>query len=126
MIAVDTSTLVAYLAGEEAVDTDHLDTALRRNEVGLPPVVLSEVLSDVRQRSIIESKLAELPLLRPDDGYWRRVGATRGTLLRRKLKARLADAMICQSCLDYDLALLTRDRDFRHFESHCGLKLLLS
>jgi predicted nucleic acid-binding protein len=126
MIAVDSSTLVAYLAGEEASDTDDLDAALRRNEVCLPPVVLSEILSDARQRALVEPVLAELPLLRPDDGYWRRVGATRGTLLEKGLKARLADAMICQSCLDYDVRLLTRDRDFRHFESHCGLQLLLS
>lgn len=72
MIAVDTSTLLAYLAGEVAG-----------------------------------------------------VGALRGVLLAKRLKARLADAMICQSCLDHEVPLLTRDRDFRHFARHGGLQLVL-
>jgi predicted nucleic acid-binding protein len=43
--------------------------------------------------------------------------------LARGIKAPLADALICQSCLDHDAALITRDRDFRPFAKHCGLKL---
>jgi hypothetical protein len=30
---------------------------------------------------------------------------------------------IAQSCIDADVKLITRDRDFRHFATHCGLKL---
>ena len=26
-------------------------------------------------------------------------------------------------CVDHDVALITRDTDFRHFVRHCGLKL---
>jgi predicted nucleic acid-binding protein len=39
------------------------------------------------------------------------------------LKAKVADALIAQSCIDHDVALITRDRGFRHFAKHCGLRL---
>jgi predicted nucleic acid-binding protein len=44
-------------------------------------------------------------------------------LITKGFKARLADALIAQACIDSDVALITRDRDFRHFAKHCGLKL---
>jgi predicted nucleic acid-binding protein len=40
-----------------------------------------------------------------------------------KLRARLPDALIAQSCIDHDVALITRDRDFRYFAKYCGLRL---
>jgi predicted nucleic acid-binding protein len=57
------------------------------------------------------------------EGYWIRAAASRAKMLSQKLRARLADALIAQSCIDHDLALITRDNDFRHFAKHCGLKL---
>ncbi len=56
-------------------------------------------------------------------GYWARAGAMRANLIARSLRARLPDALIAQSCIDHDVALITRDTDFRHFAKHCGLKL---
>jgi predicted nucleic acid-binding protein len=50
-------------------------------------------------------------------------GALRVRLLRRGLKARIADTLIAQSCIDHDVALLTRDRDFRNFAAQAGLRL---
>jgi predicted nucleic acid-binding protein len=41
----------------------------------------------------------------------------------KRLKAKVADTLIAQSCIDHDVALITRDGDFRHFAKHCGLKL---
>jgi predicted nucleic acid-binding protein len=58
-----------------------------------------------------------------DKDYWLRVAETRKYILSRKLRARLADTLIAQSCIDHDVALITRDTDFRHFAKHCGLKL---
>jgi hypothetical protein len=40
-----------------------------------------------------------------------------------RLKARLPDALIAQSCIDHDVALITRDVDFQKYADHCGLKL---
>jgi len=34
----------------------------------------------------------------------------------------LADTLIAQICIDHDVPLITRDKDFRHFAKH-GLRL---
>jgi predicted nucleic acid-binding protein len=64
-----------------------------------------------------------LPPLDLADGYWVRAGATRAVILRQTLRARLADSLIAQACIDANVALLTRDRDFRHYAKYCGLRL---
>jgi predicted nucleic acid-binding protein len=122
MIAVDTSTLVAFLNGDRGQDTDLLDDALAHNQVCLPPVVINELFS-APEAPDLKGILADLPVLAVEDGYWRRAGRTRASLLARGYKALLADTLICQSCLDHGVSLLTRDADFRHFAKHCGLNL---
>ena len=123
MIAVDTSTLVAFLAGETGPDVETLDAALAHDRVRVPPVVVTEILSAPRAPAQVERVILALPTLAIADGYWERAGRLRGRLLARRLRAPLADVLICQSCLDHDLALVTRDDDFARFARHCDLRL---
>lgn len=123
MIALDTSSLVAYLAGDEASDTDAADAAIEHKSAVLPPIVLTELLSASNLERAARQTLLALPLLALVDGYWERAGLLRATLLAHGLKARLADVLIAQSCLDHRVGLITRDRDFRHFAKHAGLRL---
>ena len=123
MIAVDSSTIIPFMAGNRGRDVDTFVTALRAGDVALPPVVLSEVLSDPRLPREHRGLVLEWPLLNISDGYWIRAAACRATLVSLKLRARLPDVLIAQSCIDHDLALITRDNDFRHFAKHCRLKL---
>lgn len=123
MIAVDTSTLVAYLGGDAGRDVDALDLALARNQAHLPPVVVTEMLSAPAAGVQLAPLVLALPMLAIVDGFWERAGRLRRRLLTRKLRAPLADALICQSCLDHGMALLTRDGDFSNFARHCGLTL---
>ena len=81
------------------------------------------MLSDLKLPGGHRATLTGLPLLELLSDYWLRAAATRAAVLKRGLRARLADTLIAQSCIDYDVALITRDRDFRHFARHCGLKL---
>jgi predicted nucleic acid-binding protein len=37
----------------------------------------------------------------------------------------LGDALVAQSCIDEDVPLLTRDRDFRAFAQAAGLNLVI-
>ena len=124
MIAADTSTLVAYLAGEKGEDVDALDAALGDSQVCLPPVVLTELLSAPDLPRRVLELLDELPVLEIRDGYWRRPGILRARVLAARHKARLADALIAQSCLDEDVPLISRDADFRWFAKGGGLKLV--
>ncbi|HVT25976.1 MAG TPA: PIN domain-containing protein [Rhizomicrobium sp.] len=123
MIAVDSSTLIAYINGDTGPDVDRFDSVIGNNDIALPPVVLTEVLSQPNLPSGHWQMIREIPLLEIDKDYWLRVAETRKYILSRKLRARLADTLIAQSCIDHDVALITRDTDFRHFAKHCGLKL---
>jgi predicted nucleic acid-binding protein len=123
MIAADTSTMVAFLEGEEGDDVELVQSAIDHQQLVLPPVVLSELLSDPALPDRVRALLNELPLLDLEPGYWDRAGKLRASILRRKRKARVADALIAQSCLDQAAPLVTRDRDFRHFAQAAGLDL---
>jgi len=123
MLAVDSSTVIAYIQDDRGADVELFDQALNTNNAVLPPVVLTEVLSDWGLSPRHREFAVALPTLPIDDGYWIRAATLRAVLLRNKLRARLANALIAQSCIDHDVALITRDGDFRHFARHCALKL---
>lgn len=124
MIAADTSTWIAFLQGDRGEDVHLLDRALGDKQVVMVPVVLTELLSDPKLDRNVGETLAALPLMEIRDGFWFRAGALRAEVLAKKRKARLGDALIAQCCTDHDIALITRDRDFRAFASSAGLRLL--
>jgi predicted nucleic acid-binding protein len=123
MIAIDTSTWIAYLQGEEALDTKLLDQALADRQVLMVPAVLTELLSDPKLVIEVRELLEQVPLIEILDGYWKRAGVLRALVLRKKKKARLGDALIAQCCLDRQVPLLTRDQDFKNFVEAAGLEL---
>jgi predicted nucleic acid-binding protein len=125
MIAVDTSTWIAYLQRDDGDDTELLDSALSDRQVLMAPVVLTELLSDPRLPAETSGALTELPLIEVEAGYWERAGALRAKVLAKKRKARLGDALIAQSCIDRGVPLLTRDGDFRAFATAAGLDLVI-
>jgi predicted nucleic acid-binding protein len=123
MIAADTSSLVAYLSGRSGDDVDKVAAAMSAGELVLPPVVVTEILSDPAGAPILDVEIPLLEILDVGAGYWMRAAESRRALHKHRVKAKIADALIAQSCMDHDVALITRDRDFRHFAKHCGLKL---
>jgi predicted nucleic acid-binding protein len=123
VIAADTSSVIAYLVGATGADVATLDVALRDRQVCLPPVVLTELLSAPDLPKEVATRLLELPLLAVTEGYWQRAGSLRARVLGAKRRARLGDALIAQSCLDHDVRLITRDRDFQVFARASGLKI---
>lgn len=123
MIALDSSALIAFLAGDEGPVADAAGTALAQQHACLPPVALAELLSDPVLRAPVAELFKALPRLEILDGYWERAGALRSRVLKRSRRARLADTLIAQSCIDHRVPLITSDRDFRHFVKD-GLFLL--
>lgn len=124
MIAVDTSSMVAFLEGDSGDDVDLVQSALDHQQLALPPVVLTELMSDPALPDRVRALLSALPVLDIEPGFWERAGLLRASVLRQKKKARVADALIAQSCLDQSSPLITRDRDFRHFAAAAKLPLL--
>jgi hypothetical protein len=125
LIAIDSSSWIAFFAGSESADDDVeiVSSALADHQACLPPVVLTELLSDPKLPRQVASLLLILPRLEPLPDYWQRAGLLRAKLLARRHRARLADALIAQSCIDHDVRLVTRDADFRHFARLGGLRL---
>ncbi|MBP6716176.1 MAG: PIN domain-containing protein [Acidobacteria bacterium] len=124
MIAADTSSMVAFLHGDDGDDVELIQSALDHQQLALPPVVLTELLSDPAVPDRVRALLSALPILDIEPGFWERAGRLRASVLRQKKKARVADALIAQSCLDQSTPLVTRDRDFRHFAAAAKLPLL--
>ena len=91
-------------------------------ELVIPPPVATELFSKPDRTQIVRL-LQEVPTMTLAEGYWERTGESRRTLLAKGLKAAMADALIAQCCIDAGVPLIARDRDYRHFERWCGLKL---
>jgi len=124
MIAIDTSSLVAFLKGDLGADTLPTKNALENCSLFLPPAVLTEILSTPNLSAHLVNTLVNLPLLEVKDGYWERAGEIRRLILKKGLKARLGDALIAQACLDHDVSIITRDSDFKNFQKLCKLKTI--
>lgn len=124
MIAVDTSSFIAYLSGASGGDVVVLQDALLGGSVVLPFVVLTELLSDPKLDKAVRELLQRLPVLPVGEEFWERAGLLRAKILAKGFKARLADTLIAQNCLDHGVVLLTRDRDFGCFARIAGLQLI--
>jgi predicted nucleic acid-binding protein len=123
LIAVDTSSLRRFLAGATGGDVDAVAESLEHRQTILPPVVLTEIVSEPRLQPHTIEVLGAIPVIELLDGYWLRAGQLRARLLSAGFKSRVADALIAQSCIDHDFPLITHDRDFRHYQRH-GLVLV--
>jgi predicted nucleic acid-binding protein len=125
MIAADTSSWIAFLEGDLGQDAELLKQALTDHQILMVPVVLTELLSGPLLSSSAAETLAAVPMIDLAPGYWQRAGLLRAKVLSAGRKARLGDALIAQTCVDRNVPLLTRDRDFRAFADAAALNLIL-
>jgi len=125
MLCLDTSSMIAYLEGASGSDVEVVDQALS-DQVGVfAPVTVTELLSDPQLPRRVKDLILTLPVLPIENGYWERAGLLRARILRGGNKARLADTLIAQSCLDHHVILVTRDNDFRIFKKTVGLRIFV-
>jgi len=122
LIAADSSSLRRYFDGKLGFDVNAVTRAIDQNDLIVTPVVIAELLSDPALPARYAVKIYELRELELRAGYWYRSGELRANTLREGHKAKLADVLIAQSCIDHKIALITNDADFRHFV-RAGLKL---
>ena len=123
MLCLDTSSLIAYLQGEEGADVNAVDQALVDQIGVLSPVTVTELLSDPRLSSTLRRTILELPTLHITDGFCERAGLLRAKVIKTGRRAKPADTLIAQSCLDHHATLVTRDRDFKSLISLAGLRV---
>ena len=125
-LVIDTSSWVAYFAGE---GPDWIDAALEEGRVWLPPIVAAELASGTpspRQRKMLEELLEDLPLCSCDLAHWLRVGQLRSTLARRGVVVSTPDAHVAQCAIDLGGELLTEDKVFQLICNKSSLRLASS
>ena len=125
MIAVDTSSMIAFFEGEKGRDVDLVEAGFHASALFLPPPVLTELLSDPALTVGVRKVILRFPLLTLTDGFWERSGLLRSEVLGQGRKARIADALIAQMAIDHNILLVTRDADFNSFAQVSKLKLML-
>jgi len=123
MIAADTSAWIDYSKGIDSEYAVHLQNALASNVLVMPEPVLFEILSAPNLSQKIANEFLKLSRLEVTSGFWERAAKLRSGLLKKTLKARGMDCLIAQSCIDHQVPLICRDKDFRHFEKF-GLSLI--
>ncbi len=124
MICVDTSSMIAYFQGLEGNDVTLIDHALLDQIVVFSPVTITELLSTPNVSSNLRENLLAIPMLPVQEGFWERAGLLRAKILAKGSKAKLADTLITQTCLDHQVPLVTRDQDFQIFKRLAKLQLL--
>ncbi len=124
MICLDTSSMIAYLQGVDGNDATLIDHALLDQVAAFSPVTVTELLSAPNLSSNLRETLLAIPMLSIQEGYWERAGLLRAKVLAKGSKAKLADTLIAQTCLDHQVPLVTRDQDFQIFKKLAKLHLL--
>ncbi len=124
MTCADTSSLVAYIQGEQGPDVELVDRALADYSLLLAPVSVTELLSGPLVTPSLEIFILGIQRLEIKAGYWERAGKLRASLMRHGYRPKIADTLIAQICLDHGVPLVTRDRDFVSFQKFAGLRVL--
>ncbi len=124
MICLDTSSMIAYLQGADGKDVILIDHALLDQIAVFSPATISELFSAPNLSPTLRETLLTIPLLPIQDGFWERAGLLRAKILVKGSKAKLADTLIAQTCLDHQVPLVTRDHDFQVFKKFAKLQLL--
>ena len=127
MIVVDTGIWADWFRGTQSPEVVRLGNGLEAQDVGLVPVVLTEVLQGFRSdRDFVRARdlLLGLPLLMLDvDGYVAAARLYRGFRSRGITVRGTIDCIIAQTCITAGVELLSSDQDFAAIARHTSLRL---
>jgi len=123
-LVVDTSVWIDFFSGGTV---PLLEDALALGSVVLPPVVVAELVSGVRNtadRAALVELLEDLPVHETPRDHWVRVGELRRALSAEGLAVSTPDAHVAQCALDRGAPLLSRDRVFSRIERFVPLRFV--
>jgi predicted nucleic acid-binding protein len=123
VIAIDTSIAIPWFEGRDFAEAEQVRTLAEAQDLIMPGVTLTELLSGRTAAPELLHELRGFPELAVLPGYWVRAGQLRQKALNQTRRARLGDALIAQACIDSNVPLLTRDKDFAVFAEVGGLAL---
>jgi predicted nucleic acid-binding protein len=127
VIVVDTTVWADWFNGVTSAQVDRLAGAFDRQDAGLVPVILTEILQGFRSDRDFESAralLLQLPVLALDINGHAAAARLFRRLRRKGITVRgTIDCIIAQTCIDAGVELLTRDQDFVAIARHTPLRL---
>ena len=126
MILVDTSVWIDYLNGKESSLTNILDKALIDGLVSIGDLILLEILQGIKAEREYNKTRKVLALLEQYEMFGNNMVekcAENFRFLRKKgiTIRKTNDVIIATFCIENNLPLLFRDRDFIPFVDHLGL-----
>jgi predicted nucleic acid-binding protein len=129
MIVVDSTVWADWFNGLETPQVERLERALDQEDIGIIPLILTEVLQGFRKDEDFEgarSLLTRLPVLTLDVAGHVAAARLFRLLRRRGVTIRgTIDCVIAQSCIVAGVELLSTDRDFVAIARHTPLRLCL-
>ena len=129
MVIVDTTVWIDFLAGTENAETVWLDRELGRQHIGLTDLILCELLQGLRTDVEADRVLRGLAAFEVHTTGGQEI-ATASARNYRALRSRgitvrkIVDCLIATFCIEQHHRLLHRDRDYRAFEQHLGLRVV--
>jgi predicted nucleic acid-binding protein len=129
MVIVDTSVWIDFFNLVDTPQTIWLESALRREQIGLTNLILCEILQGVRTDIKFESfarDLQEFEVFDTGSVNLAIASALNFRILRQKgfRIRRTIDCIIATFCIQEKHQLLHSDRDFDPFQNHLGLRVL--
>lgn len=129
LILVDTSVLIDLLQGQDTLEAKFLEWQVRENPqiIAVADLSFLEVLQGIRNEKTIEQTikaLQEFRVVSPCGQDLMIKAAQNYRFLRKKgITVRsMIDCLIATYVIEKGWFLLHRDRDFKPFEKHLGLK----
>ena len=128
MVVVDSNVWIDLLRGKETRQTMLFEQRAAREEIGIPDLVLYEVLQGIKNPDAfaeVKEKLLVFPVLNIAGKEIALRAAENSIILREKgFQTRTIDCLIATFCIENGYALLSSDLDFTPFGEHLGLVLL--
>ena len=129
MVIVDASVWIDYLFDRNNPQTDWLDWAIGREEIGLTSLSVCEILQGVRfdrQFRELRADLLRFPVFESWSAQLAAASAQNYRSLRNRgitIRSTI-DCLIATFCIQQNHSLLHRDRDFDAFETHLRLEVI--
>ncbi|PCJ17567.1 MAG: VapC toxin family PIN domain ribonuclease [Candidatus Cloacimonadota bacterium] len=130
-ILTDSSVWIDYFNGVNNWQTNKLDNCLGKEEIVIGDLILAEVLRGFKldkDYNLAKKNLMYLPILKMIDTFIAIKSADNFRVLRKKgiTVRKTVDMIIGTYCIENNLYLLYKDRDFDVMEKPLGLKVLSS
>jgi len=129
MVIVDSTVWIDYITGASTIETVWLDREIDRKRIGVPDLVLCEVLQGVRGDASyrrVRERFKSYEILRCGGEAIAVAAAQNYRSLRKKgiTVRKTIDCLIATFCIHEGHSLLHNDRDFDPFEEMLGLHLI--